>query len=32
LDQQEDSTKLVFILKGVPKGMEEEIERNIEGY
>jgi len=32
LDQQEDSTKLVFTLKGVPKGMEEEIERNIEGY
>jgi len=32
LDQQEDSTKLVFTLKGVPKGMEDEIERNIEGY
>jgi len=32
LDQQEDSTKLVFTLKGVPKGIEDEIERNIEGY
>jgi len=32
LDQQEDSTKLVFTLRGVPKGMEDEIERNIEGY
>ncbi|KAF9513465.1 hypothetical protein BS47DRAFT_1344250 [Hydnum rufescens UP504] len=32
LDQQADSTKLVMELSGVPKGQEEEIERNLTGY
>lgn len=30
--QESDSTKVVLNMDGVPKGMEEEIERNIEGY
>ncbi|KAF9513413.1 hypothetical protein BS47DRAFT_1372519 [Hydnum rufescens UP504] len=32
LDQQSDSTKLVMELSGVPKGQEDEIERNLTGY
>ncbi|KAG9318660.1 activator of Hsp90 ATPase [Chiua virens] len=32
LEQSSDSTKVVFSLAGVPKGMEDEIERNIDGY
>jgi len=32
LDQQSDSTKLVLELSGVPKGQEDEIERNLMGY
>ncbi|KAF9519454.1 hypothetical protein BS47DRAFT_1336879 [Hydnum rufescens UP504] len=32
LDQQADPTKLVMELSGVPKGQEEEIERNLTGY
>ncbi|KAF8337886.1 activator of Hsp90 ATPase [Cantharellus anzutake] len=32
LDQQSDSTKLVMELSGVPKGQEDEIERNLLGY
>lgn len=32
LEQSDDSTKVNFSLSGVPKGMEDEIQRNIEGY
>ncbi|KAG8689145.1 hypothetical protein FRC08_011075 [Ceratobasidium sp. 394] len=32
LDQQSDSTKVEFKLSGVPRGMEDEIRKNIEGY
>lgn len=32
LDQSSDSTTVRFNLEGVPKGMEDEIRRNIEGY
>lgn len=32
LDQQSDSTKVQFKLSGVPRGMEDEIRKNIEGY
>ena len=32
LNQQSDSTKLVIELSGVPKGQEDEIERNLTGY
>lgn len=32
LEQQSDSTKLVLELQGVPKGQEDEIERNLIGY
>jgi len=32
LEQSSDSTKVTFTLAGVPKGMEDELERNIEGY
>ncbi|KAF8517572.1 activator of Hsp90 ATPase [Hysterangium stoloniferum] len=32
LEQSSDSTKLVLSLAGVPKGMEDEIHRNLEGY
>lgn len=32
LDQQSESTKVVFSLTGVPLGKEEELKRNIEGY
>jgi len=32
LEQSTDSTKVTFSLEGVPKGMEEEINRNLEGY
>jgi len=32
LDQQSDSTKLIMELSGVPKGQEDEIERNLTGY
>ena len=31
-DQSTDSTKVTFTLTGVPKGMEDELRRNIEGY
>ncbi|KIJ16962.1 hypothetical protein PAXINDRAFT_168398 [Paxillus involutus ATCC 200175] len=31
-EQSSDSTKVTFSLAGVPKGMEEELERNIDGY
>ncbi|KAF9227703.1 hypothetical protein BS17DRAFT_693270 [Gyrodon lividus] len=31
-EQASDSTKVTFSLAGVPKGMEDEIERNIDGY
>ncbi|PAV23969.1 activator of Hsp90 ATPase [Pyrrhoderma noxium] len=31
-DQSSESTKLTISLDGVPKGMEEEIKRNLEGY
>jgi len=31
-DQSSDSTKVTMSLDGVPKGMEDEIKRNIEGY
>lgn len=30
--QSTDSTKVTFSLEGVPKGLEEEIHRNLEGY
>ncbi|KAG9086760.1 hypothetical protein FRC06_002886 [Ceratobasidium sp. 370] len=32
LNQQSDSTKVEFKLSGVPRGMEDEIRKNIEGY
>ncbi|EDR03222.1 uncharacterized protein LACBIDRAFT_192730 [Laccaria bicolor S238N-H82] len=32
LEQSSDSTKVTFSLVGVPKGQEDEIKRNIEGY
>jgi len=32
LAQSTDSTKVTFSLEGVPKGLEEEITRNLEGY
>ncbi|KAF8516760.1 activator of Hsp90 ATPase [Gautieria morchelliformis] len=32
LDQSSDSTKLVLTLAGVPKGLEDETRRNLEGY
>jgi len=32
LEQSSDSTKVTFTLDGVPKGLEEDIKRNIEGY
>ncbi|KAL4077224.1 activator of Hsp90 ATPase [Scleroderma yunnanense] len=32
LEQSSDSTTVTFTLDGVPKGMEDEIERNLEGY
>jgi activator of HSP90 ATPase len=32
LDQQDDYTKLVLELSGVPKGQEDEIEKNLIGY
>lgn len=32
LEQSSDSTTVTFTLEGVPKGMEDEIERNLEGY
>jgi len=32
LEQSSDSTTVTFTLEGVPKGMEGEIERNLEGY
>ncbi|KAF8582290.1 hypothetical protein K439DRAFT_1635406 [Ramaria rubella] len=32
LDQSSDSTKLVLALAGVPKGLEDETRRNLEGY
>jgi hypothetical protein len=32
LDQATDSTKVTFTLDGVPKGMEDETRRNLEGY
>ncbi|KAN0077112.1 Activator of Hsp90 ATPase [Tylopilus felleus] len=31
-DQSSDSTKVTFTLAGVPKGMEDELGRNIDGY
>ena len=31
-DQASDSTKLTLTLNGVPKGMEDEIRTNLEGY
>ncbi|KZV71608.1 hypothetical protein PENSPDRAFT_577383 [Peniophora sp. CONT] len=31
-DQSTDSTKVTFTLSGVPKGMEDELKRNLEGY
>jgi len=31
-EQSSDSTKVTFTLAGVPKGMEDELERNIDGY
>jgi len=31
-EQSSDSTKVTFALAGVPKGMEDELERNIDGY
>jgi len=31
-DQSTDSTKVVFALSGVPKGLEDETRRNLEGY
>jgi activator of HSP90 ATPase len=32
LEQSDDSTKVTFKLSGVPKGMEDEISHNLEGY
>ena len=32
LDQGSDSTKVTWTLEGVPLGMEEEINRNLNGY
>jgi len=32
LVQSSDSTKVTFSLEGVPKGLEDEIQRNLEGY
>ncbi|KAG8796774.1 hypothetical protein FRC12_000024 [Ceratobasidium sp. 428] len=32
LNQQSDSTKVEFKLSGVPRGMEDEIRKNLEGY
>lgn len=32
LDQQSDHTKVKWTLTGVPLGMEDEINRNIQGY
>jgi activator of HSP90 ATPase len=32
LEQSTDSTKVTFNLAGVPKGLEDEIKRNLEGY
>jgi hypothetical protein len=32
LDQSTDSTKVTFTLDGVPRGMEDETRRNLEGY
>jgi hypothetical protein len=32
LAQSSDSTAVTFALSGVPKGIEEEISRNLEGY
>lgn len=32
LEQSSDSTKVTFTLAGVPKGLEGELERNIDGY
>ena len=32
LDQGSDSTKVTWTLEGVPLGMEEEINRNLQGY
>lgn len=32
LAQSSDSTKVTFSLEGVPKGLEDEINRNLEGY
>lgn len=31
-EQSSDSTKVTFALAGVPKGLEDELERNIDGY
>ncbi|KAL0569391.1 Co-chaperone [Marasmius crinis-equi] len=32
LDQSSESTKVTWVLEGVPKGQEDEIKRNLEGY
>jgi hypothetical protein len=32
LEEQLDSTKLLLELEGVPKGQEDELERNLMGY
>ena len=32
LEQSSDSTQVTFSLDGVPKGLEDEITRNLEGY
>jgi activator of HSP90 ATPase len=32
LNQGSDSTAVKFALEGVPKGLEDEIKRNLEGY
>lgn len=31
-EQSSDSTKVTFTLVGVPKSLEDELERNIDGY
>ena len=32
LEEQSDSTKLLLELEGIPKGQEDELERNLMGY